>query len=159
VVVAALWTLRGFNRPTDIDKQTRLIPHREGDTQSREKWAWLCITSNRTPPLGRCALWVGCHPRTHHRALCALHIRFLLLVYLMCIKTIASGSFKRRAPVGGGGPIRDKGIPVASVGFAKTRSHALRRQASASTADKPVNEPTGKASQLAILCPTSHFPK
>ena len=25
LVVAALWTLRGFNRPTDIDKQTRLI--------------------------------------------------------------------------------------------------------------------------------------
>jgi hypothetical protein len=25
LVVAALWALRGFNRPTDIDKQTRLI--------------------------------------------------------------------------------------------------------------------------------------
>jgi hypothetical protein len=25
LVVAALWTLRGFNRPTDIDKQTHLI--------------------------------------------------------------------------------------------------------------------------------------
>jgi hypothetical protein len=25
LVVSALWALRGFNRPTDIDKQTRLI--------------------------------------------------------------------------------------------------------------------------------------
>jgi hypothetical protein len=25
LVVAALWTLRGFNRPTDIDKQTRVL--------------------------------------------------------------------------------------------------------------------------------------
>jgi hypothetical protein len=25
LVVVALWTLRGFNRPTDIDKQTRFI--------------------------------------------------------------------------------------------------------------------------------------
>jgi hypothetical protein len=49
LVVAALRTLRGFNRPTDIDKQTRLIA--KGGTQSRNKWACqLCITSNRTPP-------------------------------------------------------------------------------------------------------------
>jgi hypothetical protein len=41
--------------------------------------------------------------------------------------------------VGGGwGP--HKRIPAASVGFAKTQSHALRRQASANFADKLVNQ-------------------
>jgi hypothetical protein len=50
LVVAALWTLRGFNRPTDIHKQTRLIA--KGATQS----------TTTTPLLpchyGRC---LGCH--------------------------------------------------------------------------------------------------
>jgi hypothetical protein len=57
--------------------------------------------------------------------------------------------------VGGGGG-HNKGIPAASVGFAKTQSHALRRQVSASIADKLVNQ---LAMPVGDLVANSHFLK
>jgi hypothetical protein len=57
--------------------------------------------------------------------------------------------------VGGGGPIRGSQPPL-SVGFAKTQSHALRRQASASIADKLVNQ---LAMSVGDLVANSHFLK
>jgi hypothetical protein len=67
--VAALWTLRGFNRPTDVDKQTRLIAkgaHRAGAPSWKYFLGGLCekcecAPGSRTPAPAACICAVYWH--------------------------------------------------------------------------------------------------
>jgi hypothetical protein len=105
----------------------------------------LCeLQCGQAPPISKCTSW-RCGCRRSRGPGGGLHFFKRPSPPFVCLRRMAW-------EVGGA----HKGIPAASVGFAKTPSRALRRQAPASTADKLVNQ---LAMPVGDLVSNSHFLK